>query len=322
MVNISYIKAFFILYVVSFSFLYTNGGQELVHNFQLAPDDLRPHDIAIIQFDTRALSMSYKSKAASYSNNYWNVSARWNKAYAMQHGHQYAFISMDPSKPCVSIKGQELSSVWCKVKAMIEANDLLPKAKAFVYIDSDAVMTSNYSLSDVLGFMRRELRWDMAMQPIAFNQDGPGWSCKHTMKYSYPYCLNSGTLVWMRGEQSLRILRTWWESADDNYALSKFTSKWRVAWPWEQAQLYKVREQFRNNVMILSLPNEPYLKWTSNRNPNSQYPSDPVQPWCFSHWPGAYCFITHHCASTNQKGKLIENYDLPSQKLKITVLYI
>ena len=55
------------------------GGQELLHNFQLAPDDLRPHDIAIIQFETRGLNKKYKSKAMWYDNNYWNVSARWNK---------------------------------------------------------------------------------------------------------------------------------------------------------------------------------------------------------------------------------------------------
>lgn len=55
------------------------GGQELLHNFELAPDDLRPHDIAIIQFETRNLNKRYKSKAKWYDNNYWNVSARWNK---------------------------------------------------------------------------------------------------------------------------------------------------------------------------------------------------------------------------------------------------
>ena len=186
--------------------VFVHGGQELVHGFELLQDDLRPHDIAIIQFETRSLTLKYNSKIASYDNNYWNVSARWNKNYAMKHGHQYAFIAMDPTKPCVS-KKYKLSAVWCKVKAMVRANDLLVKAKAYVYIDSDAVMTTNYSLSDIIGFMRRELHWDMVAQPIAFNQDGPGWSCKHTLKYSYPYCLNSGTLFWIKTEETVRILQ-------------------------------------------------------------------------------------------------------------------
>ena len=37
---------------------------------------------------------------------------------------------------------------------------------------------------------------------------------------------------------------------------------------------------------------------------------DPIEPWCFAHWPGAECFITHHCASRKQKAKIIERYDL------------
>jgi len=105
------------------------------------------------------------------------------------------FIAMPPKKKCKTER-HLLSAVWCKVKAMISAHELLPKAKAFLYLDSDAVLTSNYSLSDIVGFVRRELNWDMVAQPMAFNQDGPGWACKHTMEHSYPYCLNSGTLFW------------------------------------------------------------------------------------------------------------------------------
>lgn len=295
------------------------GGQELLHNFELAPDDLRPHDIAIIQFETRNLNKRYKSKAKWYDNNYWNVSARWNKAYALRHGHQFGYIALHSKKGCRTAN-YDLSDVWCKVTAMIRAHDLLPKAKAFLYLDSDAVMTSNYSLAVIIGFVRRELQWDMTLQPMAFNQDGPGWACKHTMKYSYPYCLNSGTLFWVRSETSMNILKAWWASADDSYETSKFSSKWRHDWPWEQAQLYKVREKFKESIMILSQPLHPYLVWTSIKNPNSQYPTDPVEPWCFSHWPGAYCFITHHCASTNQKGKLIENYDLTDETGKTMVI--
>ena len=274
----------------------TSGGHEVLYKFKPAEDDLKPNDIAIVQFDTRELQ------------DYWNSSARWNKYFAMSHGHQYVYLSM---KGKCHYKLHRLSPVWCKVKAMVDVNSMLPSAKAFVYLDSDVVITSNYSMSDIIGYIRKDLRWDMAQKPIAFNQDGPGWACKHTMKHAYPFCFNSGALFWIKNEVSLDILRRWWESAGDSYSTSRFPNKWRRAWPWEQANLHKIYDQNKTRIMMLSFPNEPYLPWTSKKNPRSQYPTDAVEPWCFCHWPGANCFITHHCASKTQKAKIIENYLVP-----------
>jgi hypothetical protein len=42
----------------------------------------------------------------------------------------------------------------------------------------------------------------------------------------------------------------------------------------------------------------------------SQYPTDYIEPWCLTHWPGANCFVTHYCASANQKKKLLEIFSL------------
>ena len=42
-----------------------------------------PGNIALIQFDTRPLS------------GYWNASAVWNKAYALYHGHKYAYLTIN-----------------------------------------------------------------------------------------------------------------------------------------------------------------------------------------------------------------------------------
>jgi len=95
-----------------------------------------------------------------------------------------------------------------------------------------------------------------------------------------------------------------------------------VQWPWEQAQLYEIQQDYASQIQILSFPTMPYLPWTSKDNPNSQYPTDTIEPYCFSHWPGAGCFITHHCASKNQKLKLMENYDLPHADIAIDVVYI
>ena len=163
-------------------------------------------------------------------------------------------------------------------------------------------------MTDIIGYIRNELKWDYNRKPIAFNQDGPGWSCKFTMtmKKRYSYCLNSGTVFWINNIKSIEILESWWKSAGDPYSGSRFPLKWRVNWPWEQAQMYKIYEEYKDNIMKLSFPDQPFLPWTSLKNPSSQYPTDYVEPWCWSHWPGANCFITHHCASMKQKKKLIE----------------
>ena len=58
---------------------------------------------------------------------------------------------------------------------MVSAAKVVPTAKAYLYIDSDAVVTSNHSLAVIIGYIRHDLGWDMRKLPLAFNQDGPGW---------------------------------------------------------------------------------------------------------------------------------------------------
>eukprot|EP01032_Pedospumella_encystans_P014852 gene14852-17035_t len=178
-------------------------------------------------------------------------------------------------------------------------------------------------MTTVLNYIRRDLHWNTTERPVALNQDGPGWSCKSTLKLGYKVCLNSGAVFWMRSETSKAILQQWWISSGEPYMLkNKFTSKWRLKWPWEQAQLYEIQQDYASQIQILSFPTMPYLPWTSKNNPKSQYPTDTIEPYCFSHWPGAGCFITHHCASKNQKLKLMENYDLPHAEITIDIVYI
>jgi len=50
--------------------------------------------------------------------------------------------------------------------------------------------------------------------------------------------------------------------------------------------MHTLYSQYRSFVMRLSFPLLPHLPWTSKGRPTSQYPSDTVEPWCFSHWPG------------------------------------
>eukprot|EP01038_Epipyxis_sp_PR26KG_P012870 gene12870-17246_t len=273
-------------------------GHEVLYNTALDSKDIQPHDLVIVQFDSRPLA------------DYWNVSSRWNKAYSIQHGHQYLFLTK--TTDCI-IGKYILAPAWCKVKAMLMATELIPDARAFLYIDSDAVISVNYSMSTTLAYIKNYLNWNMNDKPIAFNQDGPGWSCKQAIGLGYKKCLNSGTVFWINNDLSKSIINEWWISAGKPYTSTKFRTKWRTKWPWEQAQLYEIYNKYEQNIMILSFPDKSFLPWLSTKNPKSQYPTDAVEPWCFSHWPGANCFITHHCASINQKKKLINNYQLSSE---------
>ncbi len=177
-------------------------------------------------------------------------------------------------------------------------------------------------MTAVIGFMQRELSWDISKKPIAFNQDGPGWACKNTLKFGFPFCFNSGTVLWQPGVAAGDILGAWWNSAGDAYVTSKFKAKWRTKWPWEQAQMYKIYEKYAGRIQVLSFPNHTYLPWYSTKNPRSQYPTDEVEPWCFSHWPGANCFITHFCSSVNQKKKMTETFRIETNLTDILEILI
>jgi hypothetical protein len=74
--------------------------------------------------------------------------------------------------------------------------------------------------------------------------------------------------------------------------------------------------------MIFSFPKLKFLPWTSKKNPRSQYPTDSVEPWCFTHWPGANCFVTHFCASKAQKQKMRQSYDLVTDRKPIKPINI
>lgn len=277
------------------------GGQEVVYKYELAVDDIKPSELTIVQYDNRFQSKDIVTE----SDNYWFSSIKWNKAYTKLHGHKYELLSMKGK--CVQYD-MVLHDAWCKVKGMLEISKKISDTRAFLFLDSDSIITSNYSMTDIVGFIHRELKWDYHKKPFAMNQDGPGWACKFTMtmKKKFSYCLNSGTVFWINNIKSIEILESWWKSALDPYEQSRFPVKFRIHWPWEQAQMYKVYEEYQDSIMKLSFPDQPFLNWTSFKNPNSQYPTDYVEPWCFSHWPGANCFISHHCASIRQKNKIIE----------------
>jgi hypothetical protein len=278
------------------------SGHEVLYNHNLRPDDVKADELLIVQFDSRPLSL----------DGYWNKSATWNQIYARKYHHHYVYLTMEASggrgkaSASCAYGSYPLAPAWCKVRAMVEADNTAKSSiKAFLYLDSDVIITVNYSMTHVLSYIKQNLQWSYDDRPIAFNQDGPGWACRLTVRLGFPYCFNSGTVLWTRSPISSKILNEWWHSVGEPYDSSRFPMKWRQRWPWEQAQMYTMHERYPDRIMRLSFPNLTHLPWQSTKNPKSQYPTDAVEPWCFSHWPGANCFITHYCASVNQKAKLM-----------------
>jgi hypothetical protein len=167
---------------------------------------------------------------------------------------------------------------------------------------------------------------ELGLKPVVFNQDGPGFACKQAVALGYPVCFNSGVILWKKSSISRLILESWWNSSKvpnkDIRSLSKFPMNWKYKWPWEQATQHEIFLKYINNIQVLSFPTLKFLPWSSKKNPKSQYPTDAIEPWCFTHWPGAECFITHFCASANQKQKMRKQYDVIRAKIVIKPLFI
>ena len=151
--------------------------------FQLK--DLQPEEIAVLQYDNRLLQ----------TNTYWDTAARYNRLYCLTHGHVYIYYSLSEGENC-HIGGEELASPWCKVKAMLQANEDFPSVKLFIYLDSDAVVDKSFfnsSVNSLLDTIHRRLPdWDPETRPIVFNQDGPSWWCSLITRIGYKMCLNAG----------------------------------------------------------------------------------------------------------------------------------
>jgi hypothetical protein len=173
---------------------------------------LHPSEIAIIQYDSRVPL-----------TNYWLASAMWNKAYCDKHGHMFIYYVT----PFKTAKDQQwcmergvLASPWCKVKAMVQANEDFPKVKLFLYMDSDAVLDTRFadnSLNDILSRMQSKLSWNPGEKPVVFNQDGPCWWCSLVKRIGYTMCLNAGTVVWYNSDLGKQVLRAWWDARNDPY---------------------------------------------------------------------------------------------------------
>ena len=247
---------------------------------------LRGDEIAILQYDSRDLS-SPSNQNTNIKDSYWYTAAKWNQYYCDTHGHKFLYYTI--TKPqnqkrrlsnsgngrkkskgrkrsrfsddgqCYYDRLQDgnksielLATPWCKVKAMINANNDYPDIKLFIYIDSDAVIDRKFAdipLNLLIKRMQDSLEWDPSAKPIIFNQDGPCWWCTLIQNVGYNMCLNAGTVVWYRHKISEMILHRWWDASMDpelegnpirRYIYEKSNEKilinrrFRLKWPWEQ----------------------------------------------------------------------------------------
>ena len=120
--NITCISILFII-LISLSHYFVESGHEVLYGTQLSYDDIKPNELAIIQYDNRPF------------NDYWNTSMYLNKGYCEKYGHKYYRIT---SKIDCMYATFTLSSAWCKVRAILEANEHVDSSiKAFIHLDSD-----------------------------------------------------------------------------------------------------------------------------------------------------------------------------------------
>ena len=251
--------------------------------------EIRPEDIALVQYDSRAM------------DDYWLASAQWNKHYCDRHRHQFIYYST--VKQCQYDKDNPLASPWCKVKAMVQANEDYPDVKVFVYMDSDAVVDMRFKdqpVGTLLKTMQTKMLWDPEAKPMVFNQDGPCWWCGLIKRVGYDKCLNAGTVLWYRHRESEAVLNAWWHAAMDPYATNPIKRKFRIKWPWEQDRQMALFNRTPEHIQIAPDPGRSEMKnnygWSN---------------WCLSHLPGHGCFISHHCAHKGSKAQLIQLYKVP-----------
>lgn len=279
--------------------LLQNTAQEPIKN-GVDISKLNPYEIAIVQYDSRPL------------DDYWLASAGWNNYYCKKHGHEYIHYTLINNNDINNNKlydvqgaacmhGNELlASPWCKVRAMIEANNNYKHIKLFIYMDSDAVVSKlyeNFSLQVFLGVLQSKLDWKVENKPIIFNQDGPCWWCGMIKGIGYTTCLNAGTVLWYRHDSSLKVLQEWWDSSMDSYDNNPIRRPFRRKWPWEQDRQMALYHRNPKNIQVASHPDKAHMDhkagWTD---------------WCLSHLPSSGCFISHHCENKNSKNNMIRMY--------------
>lgn len=269
-------------------------------------------EYAIVQYDSRPLK------------DYWLASAAWNREYCKRHGHTFIYYALKPGETCKAVGGEEpLADAWCKVKAMITAQQQYPQVKLFIYMDSDAVMSHKFEdvpLSHMLSVLQRRLQWDPDRKPMVFNQDGPCWWCNQVARVGYSTCLNAGTVLWYSHPNSLQVLQDWWAAALDSYdgQGNPFKRKFRLKWPWEQDRQVAIYHRNPSYIQVASDPDHAHIQNDAGVGGavgaavGATGAGSADEPWCLSHLAKASCFIAHHCEDKKSKARMMRLYSGPA----------
>lgn len=228
------LASFLFLLVIYLVLKNVGAGHEVLHGWNAThPLTIQPHELLIVQFDSRPL------------NDYWQTSQRWNSQYCRKYGHHYQFFSS--RLPCRACSSENIAEPWCKVKAMLLADlSAAHSIKAILYIDSDAMITVNHSMSTVISYIQHDLKWNSFEKPVAFNQDGPGFACKRAIGLGYRKCFNSGSVLWFRNPVATDLLRKWWMAG--SVAFSQMTSMSKFPMNWKYKVPIFVQQLVRNTL--------------------------------------------------------------------------
>jgi galactosyl transferase GMA12/MNN10 family len=108
-----------------------------------------------------------------------------------------------------------LHPVWARLPATAAVMMRFPKAKYFLYLDSDALLASSDHNPTT---MYQAISYDGAnstqQQPaLIVHKPTTGWLFGECQRFGLGYrCLNSGALLWHRSQEANTILQAWWES--------------------------------------------------------------------------------------------------------------
>ena len=272
--------------------------------------DVPRKKFAIVQFDGRSPWNVDQIGPTTwrYIPTIHNTGSIWNYLYSKKHGHEYILYHWGEGSQssCLSEKNQTLAEAWCKLIAMMKAQTLFPEADYFLYLDTDAVVDMqfyNQSLNHLFYNMTHQwqLNWTIDEKPFTLNMEGPSYWCKRTNEAKFKNCINTGTVLWKRSDLSTRILRKWWQSADDSYEINNpMGYKFRTETPWEQ-----VKAQY-----LLNDPLNKYIQVVPQPHAGMQGLPGIHKGYCLSDcwlppmWEQLGCFVLHYC----MKKGMVETY--------------
>lgn len=211
----------------------------------------------IVQYDTR----NPKSPDAPH---FLKVVLAHNSEYfKAKRGHKFVFMSNIQSQSraadaslqpnvtdCSQMPGQPsivgpggcvMHATWGKVKAMIEAVDMYPTAKYFMFLDSDVAVNYKASMKNVtVPELFQRIANKVGTYPMYLQSDNDGQltMLRRDSTYVNPVSVNTGVILWRGGAHAKSILETWWNSSVDTYDLPGYPWQWfRWQWPYDQNRM-------------------------------------------------------------------------------------